>query len=241
MLYIYSHTALFLQQTLKVLTFARQVSYVNVDTSSQQGIQRAKKLNLASSGLADVVISPLLHEAASLFTPTRRGRMFTIIRHPIERAVSLFYFIQDTQWKHPNTRNDQFADITIEDFYKGGFAENNWMTRFLTNELTKGELTEDDLNVAKEVLKRKCLIGLLEEKGETFERIEKYFGWKPKNSSEQECLEKKLEWAWPMKHRHYSVEEGTDAWYYISAQNKYDMQLYQYAKELFQHQEDLFH
>mmetsp|Transcript_9242 Transcript_9242/g.18447 ORF Transcript_9242/g.18447 Transcript_9242/m.18447 type:complete len:1209 (+) Transcript_9242:186-3812(+) len=228
------------EDSLKKVTFARSVTYVNVDTSTHQGIERAKKLNLASSGLVDVVISPLLHDASSLFTSTRRGRMFTIIRHPVERAASLFYFIQDTQWKQPITKNDQFADISIENFYKGGFAENNWMTRFLTNELTKGELTDDDLLVAKEVLKKKCLIGLLEEKAETFDRIEKYFGWKPKNSSEQECLEKKLEWAWPMKHRHYNIEEGTDAWYLIANQNKLDLQLYQYAKELFQKQAELF-
>ena len=59
-------------QTLKVLHFS-QVSYVNVDTSTHKGIARAKNLNLVSSGLADVVISPLLHEASSLFIPTRRG------------------------------------------------------------------------------------------------------------------------------------------------------------------------
>lgn len=227
-------------ETLNVLDFARQVSYVNVDTSSHQGIERAKKLNLAQSGLADVVISPLLHEAASLFTPTHKGRMFTVFRHPIERAVSLFYFIQDTQWKQPATRNEQFADMSIENFYRGGFAENNWMTRFLTNELTKGELTDADLRVAKEVLRRKCLVGLLEEKSETFERIEQYFGWSAKSSVEQECLEKKLQWAWPMKHRHATVEEGADTWYLISDQNVFDMQLYDYAKELFSQQKDLF-
>lgn len=59
-------------QTLKVLHFS-QVSYVNVDTSTHKGIARAKNLNLVSSGLADVVISPLLYEASSLFIPTRRG------------------------------------------------------------------------------------------------------------------------------------------------------------------------
>ena len=229
------------QQTIRVLTFSHQVSYVNVDTSTHQGIQRAIQLNLVSSGLADVVISPLFHEASTLFTPTRRGRMFSIFRHPVERAVSLFYFIQDTQWKPRSTRNDQFADITIEDFYRGGFAENNWMTRFLTNELKKGELTVEDLKIAKEVLRQKCLVGLLEEKGETFERIQKYFGWKPKNPTEQECLEKKLQWAWPMKHRHFTVEEGSDAWYLISAQNVFDLQLYEYARELFQQQQQLFY
>mmetsp|Transcript_38953 Transcript_38953/g.71401 ORF Transcript_38953/g.71401 Transcript_38953/m.71401 type:complete len:1095 (+) Transcript_38953:195-3479(+) len=229
------------EETLKVLHFSRQVSYVNVDTSTHQGIARAKNLNLVSSGLADVVISPLLHDASTLFTPTRRGRMFTIFRHPVERAASLFYFIQETQWKQPSTRNDQFADITIDQFYRNGFAENNWMTRFLTNELTKGELTENDLDIAKEIIRQKCLVGLLEEKGETFERIQKYFGWRPKNEEEQDCLEKKLEWAWPMKHKHPTIEDGSRAWQLILAANKFDLRLYEFAKELFSQQgEQLF-
>eukprot|EP00581_Thalassiosira_minuscula_P014568 CAMPEP_0183713170 /NCGR_PEP_ID=MMETSP0737-20130205/8101_1 /TAXON_ID=385413 /ORGANISM="Thalassiosira miniscula, Strain CCMP1093" /LENGTH=1188 /DNA_ID=CAMNT_0025941921 /DNA_START=135 /DNA_END=3701 /DNA_ORIENTATION=- len=228
-------------ETLKVLHFSGHVSYVNVDTSTHEGIDRAKNLDLVSSGLSDVVISPLLHEASSLFTPTRRGRMFTIFRHPVERAASLFYFIQETQWQQPGTRNDQFADITIEKFYKSGFAENNWMTRFLTNELTKDDLTEKDLNIAKEVLRRKCLVGFLEEKGETFERIQKYFGWRPKNEEQQDCFEKKLEWAWPMKHKHPAIEEGSRAWNSIAAANKFDLQLYDFAKELFiQQGEQLF-
>mmetsp|Transcript_475 Transcript_475/g.944 ORF Transcript_475/g.944 Transcript_475/m.944 type:complete len:1172 (-) Transcript_475:117-3632(-) len=227
------------EQTLKTIHFSRQVSYVNVDTSTHQGISRAKKLNLVSSGLADVVISPLLHEASTLFTPTRRGRMFTIFRHPVERAASLFYFIQETQWRQPETRNDQFADITIYQFYKDGFAENNWMTRFLTNELTKGELTENDLTIAKEVLRQKCLVGLLEEKGETFERIQKYFGWRPRNEEQQNCLEKKLEWAWPMKHKHPIIEEDSREWRLILGANKLDMRLYAYAKELFAQQGQL--
>eukprot|EP00585_Thalassiosira_rotula_P021327 CAMPEP_0196217686 /NCGR_PEP_ID=MMETSP0912-20130531/34908_1 /TAXON_ID=49265 /ORGANISM="Thalassiosira rotula, Strain GSO102" /LENGTH=350 /DNA_ID=CAMNT_0041495175 /DNA_START=72 /DNA_END=1124 /DNA_ORIENTATION=- len=230
------------EEVLKVLRFSHQVSYVNVDTSTHQGISRAKNLNLASSGLADVVISPLLHEASSLFTPTRRGRMFTIFRHPVERAASLFYFIQESQWQQPGTRNDQFAHITIEQFYKDGFAENNWMTRFLTNELAKEELTENDLDIAKEVLRQKCLVGLLEEKGETFERIQTYFGWRPKNEEEQDCFEKKVEWAWPMKHKHPEIEEGSRAWRLILAANKFDLRLFEYARELFIEQgEKLFH
>ncbi|KAL7552674.1 hypothetical protein ACHAWF_015929 [Thalassiosira exigua] len=229
------------EETLKVLHFSKQVSYVNVDTSTHQGISRAKNLDLVSSGMADVVISPLLHDAATLFTPARQGRMFAIFRHPVERAASLFYFIQETQWKQLGTRNDQFADITIEQFYSNGFAENNWMTRFLTNELTKPELTEDDLNVAKEVLRWKCLVGLLEEKGETFDRFQKYFGWEPKDETERSCLEKKLNWAWPMKHKHPTIEEDSRASRLIVGANKFDLRLYQYAKELFVQQgEQLF-
>ena len=160
-----------------------------------------------------------------------------MLRHPVERAASLFSFIQDTQWKQPGSRNDQFADISIEDFYQKGFAENNWMTRFLTNELS-GELSEDNLTVAKEVLRQKCLVGLLEEKGESFERMLNYFGWQPKNDDELECLEKKLEYAWPMKHKHPKVESGTRA--LIEEANQLDLRLYEYAKDLFTQQAELF-
>ncbi|KAL3805043.1 hypothetical protein HJC23_003271 [Cyclotella cryptica] len=212
------------------------LSFVNVDAYSPKGIQRAKNLDLITSGLADVVMSPLLHDAAALFTPTHNGRLFTMLRHPIERATSLFYFIQDTQWKEPKTRNDQFADISIENFYKQGLAENNWMTRFLTNQLTKAELTDEDLELAKNILKRKFLIGLLEEKTQSFERFQKYFGW---SLPDDGCIQKKIEWTWPMKHRHVSVEEGSDAWFLIRAQNEYDIQLYEYAKEIFVQQESL--
>mmetsp|Transcript_31464 Transcript_31464/g.75167 ORF Transcript_31464/g.75167 Transcript_31464/m.75167 type:complete len:1022 (-) Transcript_31464:63-3128(-) len=224
-------------QNLKVLRLGRQqVQYVNIDTSTHEGIERARNLGLASSGLADVVLSPLLHEASSLFNQNRKGRLFTMVRHPVERAASLFYFIQETQWQKPGTRNDQFAEITIEQFYRGGFAENNWMTRFLTNELTKPELTEVDLNIAKEILRKKCLIGLLEEKGETMERIQRYFGWRPQTEADLDCLSRKVDLNWPMKHKHPSIEEGSRAWRLITAQNKLDLELYNFAKFLFSKQ-----
>jgi hypothetical protein len=229
-----ANTAMSLPQTLEVIHFSSKVSYVNVDTSTHQGIDRAKRLNLVSAGLADVVISPLLHKASTLFNPYQRGRMFTIIRHPVDRAASLFYFIQETQWKQSATRSDQFADISIEDFYKSGFSENNWMVRFLLNELTK-ELTENDLNIAKVILRQKCLVGLLEEKDETMARLQQYFGWTT-SDEDKRCIEKKLDWAWPMKHKHPMIEKDSKAWTLIVANNSFDMKLYDFAKELFNQQ-----
>ena len=107
------------------------------------------------------------------------------------------------------------------------------MTRFLTNELTKPELSEDDLNIAKEILRKKCLIGLLEEKGETMERIQRYFGWRPQTEADLDCLSRKVDLNWPMKHKHPSIEEGSRAWRLITAQNKLDLELYNFAKFLF--------
>lgn len=121
-------------------------------------------------------------------------------------------------------------------FYELGLAENNWMVRFLTNQLTKPELTTDDLDMAKQVLEEKFLVGLIDEKSQSLDRFQKYFGWLPSDSN---CIRNKVEWSWPMKHHHVSVEEGSEAWDLISAQNTFDISLYEFAKEVFALQESL--
>ena len=225
---------------LQVVHFDRRYNYVNVDLSTMEGIERAKKLSMVSSGIANVAVSSLLYEAAAMFSEINKGRMFALFRHPVERAVSLFHYLQDTQWRRSSTKNLDLANIKIEEFFKGGLAENNWMTRFLSNQLTKGQLEESDLDLAKEVLRRKCLVGLLKEKGQSFARFEKYFGWKVGANSDSECHEKKLQWAWPLKHRHEEVEEGTELWDLVVRQNEFDMELYEYSKILFMEQEAIF-
>lgn len=110
------------------------------------------------------------------------------------------------------------------------------MTRFLTNRLTKAELSAEDLDLAKLVLKEKFLVGLMEKKTQSLDRFQKYFGW---IASDKDCIQNKIEWSWPMKHHHAPVDEGSDAWDLIAAQNTFDIMLYEYAKELFSHQEAL--
>ena len=67
------------------------------------------------------------------------------------------------------------------------------MVRTLTKAYA-GEISEDHLNIAKDIIKRKFLVGLLSKKVETMERIEKFFEWKyrvhPEN--QEKCREKLL-------------------------------------------------
>lgn len=217
---------------MEVVKFSKHFSYVNVDIATADGIERARRLDLASSGLADVIVSTLLYQAASLFSSQHKGRLFTIVRHPVERAVSLFHYVQDTQWRRRQTFKKELSELTIAEYFESGLAENNWMTRFLINEPTKGELTKADVNLAKEILRKKCLIGLLSDKGESFARFERFFGFPIKDDEQKECHEKKLQWSWPLKHRHDEVEENTPLWDLILTQNVYDMELYHYASEV---------
>lgn len=224
-----------------MIKLSKRFSYVNVDTSTPAGIERAKTLDLIGSGLADITVSSLLYHATSLFSDRHKGRLFTIFRHPVERAVSLFHYVQDTQWRRSQTFRKELSELSIDQYFESGLAENNWMTRFLINEPTKGALTKEGLNLAKEILRRKCLVGLLNEKGESFARFERYFGFPLKNDKQKECHDKKLQYAWPQKHRHDEVEENTPLWDLILSHNVYDMELYRYASEvLFLEQGEMF-
>ena len=70
----------------------RGARYVNVDVASADGIERAARLGLAGSGLADVVTSPMFHDVVrGVFSERRRGRMFAMFRDPIDRALGMYY------------------------------------------------------------------------------------------------------------------------------------------------------
>lgn len=208
--------------------------FINADTTTQHGLERARIMNIAANPVVDLIVSPYLYEAAQLFNFINKGRMFTLFRHPIERAVSMYYYI-----KSDPGLNKQIGD-TIDRYAKSEYVENNWMTRFLSNKMG-GELTPDDEAIAKEVLRTRCIVGLLSKKDESLRRFVSYFDWENTASRSLECQEKLLSWSWSAKNKHPPLEKNSEAWKLLEEHNTFDMRLYEYAKELFEYQRQLFH
>lgn len=223
--------------SLEVMHADDGAAYINVDTSTAEGIRKAKRVGLVESGVANVIASPHFYPAASLFNADQEGRCFTMIRHPIERAVSMFHYLAVAKWEA--TYDPSLAYISIEMYARSKRLEHNWMVRFLSNELER-DLTDDHLRIAKEVLSKKCLVGLLNHKEESFQRFEQYFGWAPKNKDESDCRDRLMQWGWSNKHSHPQVEEGSVAWDLLYMKNSFDMKLYHYAVILFNEQTRLF-
>jgi len=219
-------------------------SVVNVDTSFQEGIVFAKELKLLESNAADVIATKDLYAAVNtLFVGANRtARAFVMMRHPIDRLVSLFHYLGIAHWDP--AYDPDLSYISIEMFARSQRMDNsNYMVRLLSNNKHDEELTETDLHQAKLVLQEKMLIGLLSEKEESFSRFEQYFHWKNSlNSDEEElqiCKEKLMTWGWSNKHAHPLIEEGSPAWELLLKKNELDMQLYEYAKFLFTQQGEL--
>jgi len=213
--------------------------FVNVDTTTVAGIDRAQRMGFADSGLAQAIVTPFIYEANNLFTSTAKGRIFTVFRHPIDRAISLFYYIQVADWEP--TYSPELVNWSLEDYAKSPLIENNWMTRQLSNTL-EGDLNDDHLKIAMEVIRRKFLVGLMTEIERTMERFERYFRWTYHvNPPNQEACRERLLSGGSNKNasgnKKEKPAEGSEAYQLLMWQNMYDVQLYQYIEHLFEEQE----
>jgi hypothetical protein len=248
--------------------------FVNVDTTTVEGLKRAKRLGLAQSGLADTIVTTYVHELHDLFDKQHRGRLFAMFRHPVDRAVSLFHYLKyvcinfffysvlflfyvldsynlafvlfssclQADWEP--TYSPSLAKMSIEDYAKSGMAENNWLTRTLAHRSDEAILTDDDLQKAIDIIRRKILVGLLSEKEESMERIEKFFGWKYRvNPKNQEICRARLLGAGINTNKENTSEKltpGTSAYDLLANENLFDLKLYDMVTSLFVEQSSYF-
>jgi len=217
-------------EEVKVISFAEH-NYTNVNVATPEGISRALNLGLVPSHLSDTIVSSHVDLIPSLFNANDKGKAFVMMRHPCDRAASMFYFLKGTGY--PPMQN-----MTLDDYAKSELIENNWMVRILSESMS-GPIDMDNLDIAKEVLKRKFLVGLLDNKRGSFARFDHYFKWKesPKYASEFGCRKQLMDEKYAPKH---PVRKGSETWNLLMEQNRFDIHLYDYAKELFVQQSFIF-
>eukprot|EP00549_Striatella_unipunctata_P025892 CAMPEP_0118689224 /NCGR_PEP_ID=MMETSP0800-20121206/9367_1 /TAXON_ID=210618 ORGANISM="Striatella unipunctata, Strain CCMP2910" /NCGR_SAMPLE_ID=MMETSP0800 /ASSEMBLY_ACC=CAM_ASM_000638 /LENGTH=143 /DNA_ID=CAMNT_0006586591 /DNA_START=217 /DNA_END=648 /DNA_ORIENTATION=- len=125
--------------------------------------------------------------------------------------------------------------MTLEDYVQSAHVENNWMVRFLTGTMS-GVVNESHLSQAKEILRSRVVIGLLEEKETSMQRFEYYFGWSYKKDpkKQKECRRKILVGDFRSNEMAKTkIKENSQAWTMLMWQNKLDMKLYKFAQHLF--------
>ena len=96
------------------------------------------------------------------------GRFFALFDHPVERAVRVF--------EHLKATDPEVGFMNLMQYAASTKIENNYLTRKLSNH-PSGELTEDHIKVALEVIRRKFLVGLGKHIDASFTRFEQYFRW----------------------------------------------------------------
>mmetsp|Transcript_16232 Transcript_16232/g.35325 ORF Transcript_16232/g.35325 Transcript_16232/m.35325 type:complete len:294 (+) Transcript_16232:1667-2548(+) len=225
--------------------FVEGKSYLNVDLSNSQGIQRASALALGTSGMADVAHSPLLYEVSRLFSPMNRGRLFILVRHPVEREFARYRHMQ--RWRKEELLGDD-EDMTYDEYAQSEYVADNWMTRTLVGKNDEDELTANDMHTAKEILRRKALVGLYSDIMGAARHYARHFGWDHArgggrlNKGTISCFERAIldGMRGDLDEAGHLVEkdsrEGTIAWGKVMKKNKFDFELYIYSQQLYKFQ-----
>lgn len=110
----------------------------------------------------------------------------------------------------------------------------------------EGEITKEHLEEAKEILRRKFLVGFLDDGEETIHRIMKYFDWsfdedETKRMQQEDCIKDLLKEKTNINDVEYEIpKRGSQANALIKWQTQFDIKLYEYAKELFDQQTKMF-
>jgi hypothetical protein len=150
----------------------------------------------------------------------------------------MFFYIQIPDWEPSYA--PELQSWTIEQYAKSEKIENNWMTRQLANQLSGDLITDVHLKIAKEVIRRKFLVGTMSKLQESMTRFEQFFQWKfHVNPPNQEACRKRLTGDGSnsnAKNKKELPKPGEPLWELLAASNLYDIQVYDYIEELFKEQ-----
>ncbi len=160
-----------------------------------------------------------------------RHSYFTVLREPVDRVVSFFYFVRQNG-DHYLHDFSSTAGMGLAQFMDSGASVmlDNAQTRLISgvwDQVPYGELSPDALELAKRRLRdRFDVVGLSERFDETLLMLGRRYGWKHLYYRSQNVTAKRPKVA----------ALDADDRRAVAEHNRLDEQLYQYAQELFERQ-----
>ncbi len=152
-------------------------------------------------------------------------KYMTVLRNPVNRIISVYYYLLQSQ-SHP--QHHLVKGKTLAEFVSSGTAHNNGQTRFIAGKYNSSDRGQpiNLLERAKNNLKENfTVVGLTERFDETLMLLKRQLGWVDMPFYVKQNKSKK-----PAES---TITEDTVT--LIQNQNLLDVELYQYAKEIFDH------
>ena len=130
--------------------------------------------------------------------------------------------------------------MTLQEYTSSGQIMDNWMTRYLSRHI-KGTLNSTHLQLAKDILKEKCFIGLLSDLDESMAQMQRYYGLTRNNNlcaNHTQLLHinsysnhKKYNTTTIPEKRYSSKDDET--WKLLAPHLEFDLQIFEYAQYLY--------
>lgn len=218
------------------------ITFVNVDTTSKAGIARAAKMGLVPSGKVDMVFTTDVSFASQrLFDPQHKGRILCLFRNPVDRLVSKFYYLQTATWER--TYSPQWAGMSVEEWAMEQNHDENFMVKKIMGKNLADEVDIGDLVMAKEIVRRRFVVGLMNDMEESIRRFNIMIGFDINTERGQKCMD---EYFGPKpdtdnmnSHAHPKVEEGSRDYRVLAERNALDMVLWNYITLLYEEQKGI--
>lgn len=188
-----------------------------------------------------VSVQHMVYSMENLFSPSYRARGFVMFRHPVKRIVDQFYYRQHATWER--TYDADLAVMSLEQFAVSDKLVENLYVRELNQLQSDIDVTVAQVNLAKEILRRKFVVGITEWFDVGMVRFEKYFGWWDQynvlgNITTNNCHYRVIEDGDTVGN-YPKVPNNEDLYSIIATRNWADLELYHYAKTLFAEQAKL--
>jgi len=215
------------------------IKQVTADLTTADSREKARDKGLRDVHPNILVLSPNVYETSDIFSGSYQAELWTWFRHPVERQISYYFYLKNIPMGHPRY-NPSMATLTLGEWVLTHLhTPNAMLTTLLGVPTNPMGWTEMDLTVAKNLLRQKAKIGLLDQKTESVRRFS--YGRAPVGASgARECQERLLDYAWTTKGRHDPVGKKSDGYQLLVQSNSLDMKLYDYAVYLFEQQAEVF-
>lgn len=233
------------------------IKFVNVDTTTKKGLLRAAELNLVASKKADMIFTSDINFAADhLFDPGHRARIFALFRNPVDRSVSKFYYLQTATWER--TYRPEWKDISIMDWAGKHNQDENFIVKKIVGKKLNEMVDITDLVMAKEIIRRYFVVGLMNDMEESLRRFNIVLGLDYSGEQGQLCKEQILGSSSGEGTTHHGggsvkggandnknsnphpkVVEGSPEYNLLAERNALDMILFNYLTLLYAEQKNL--
>jgi hypothetical protein len=138
--------------------------------------------------------------------------------------------------------------MTLEEWATNDRGENNWLVHHLAGKKHYEVVDRNDLEMAKEMIKSKFIIGMMNEFDESVHRFNLLLGVDEKDSTNKQCMadfsqtddSKSQKKEFSNRNSYTKAQEGSKAWNMIAEINSLDVELFSFIEEQFEAQKHLF-